>query len=386
MQTRNAIPAFGFRTASDIRFGRGEAERCLPDIAALASRVLLVRGRSVAFADRAEAALTQAGIGVCTVTARGEPDIAAVEAACAAARKSDAGAVVSIGGGSVIDLGKAVAAILPASGAVLDYLEGVGAGKTLPAAALPFVALPSTAGTGAEATKNAVIAVPEAGRKVSLRDPRMLPDLAVVDPGLTDDSPRGVTFASGLDAVTQVIEPFLCARTNPLTDALCAHAIPLGLQALARLAETECARARDEMAFVSLCGGMALANAGLGAVHGLAGVIGGRTGAPHGLICGRLLGPVLHENGLVMAAQDQDTSRLSLVCDWISQVFGMPRGGFLEGWSALLDDLGVAPLAAWMPDASELTAIAQEAASASSMKANPVALPRDSLIRIMQAA
>lgn len=380
------ITPFGFRTAGDIRFGRGSAERSLPDIAALAPRVLLVRGRSVGFADRAEAALAAAGVEVRTVTASGEPNLAAVEAARETARQRGVGAVVAIGGGSVIDLGKAVAALAPADGSVLDYLEGVGGGKPLPAPPLPFAALPSTAGTGAEVTKNAVIAVPEAGRKVSLRDDRMLPDMAIVDPGLTDGSPRGITFASGLDAVTQVIEPFLSWRANPLTDALCAHAIPLGLRALARLGETESQGARDDMAFVSLCGGMALANAGLGAVHGLAGVIGGRTGAPHGLICGRLLGPVLHENASALEAQGRDTSRLSQVRDWIAEAFGAPRRGYLEGWAALLDDLGVAPLAPWMPQSSALDAMAQEAAGASSIKANPVALPRDSLIRIMQAA
>jgi alcohol dehydrogenase class IV len=140
---------------------------------------------------------------------------------------------------------------------------------------LPMVALPTTAGTGAEVTRNAVIGVPEARRKVSLRDPAMLPRLALVDPALTDGCPWGVTLASGLDALTQVIEPYLCTRANPMTDALCRAAIPLALPALMRLDEAEDPAARDAMAYVSLSGGLALANAGLGAVHGLAGVIGG---------------------------------------------------------------------------------------------------------------
>ncbi len=156
--------------------------------------------------------------------------------------------MVSLGGGAVIDAGKAIAALVPAAGPVIDYLEVVGTGRQLEASPLPFVAIPTTAGTGAEVTKNAVINVPEQQRKVSLRDDRMLPDPAIVDPALTDNAPRSITLSSGLDALTQVIEPRLCSRATPFTDALCQQAIPRGIRALKILMEQECPASRDEMA------------------------------------------------------------------------------------------------------------------------------------------
>ncbi|MEM6887967.1 MAG: iron-containing alcohol dehydrogenase [Pseudomonadota bacterium] len=374
---------FGFRTATDIRFGRGQAASALPCLAKLGTRVLLVRSASVPWADTLADYLQDAGCAVSLVVARGEPDLAVVEAARVKARAIDAQAVIAVGGGSTIDLGKAVAALVPAQGEILDYLEGVGGAQPLIEAPLRFTAIPSTAGTGAEVTKNAVIAVPDRGRKVSLRDDRMLPDLAIVDPDLTDGSPRRVTLASGLDAITQVIEPFLSLRANPLTDALCAQAIPMGLKALTTLTLRECPRARDDLAFVSLCGGVALANAGLGAVHGLAGVIGGRTGAPHGLICGRLLGPVLRANKSAVRAVGMPGERFEAVTDWMSQALKQPRDRVLKDWSAILDALGVDPLSGYLTDPDARAAIAAEAAGASSIRANPVVLTPQTLERVM---
>ena len=187
-----------------------------------------------------------------------------IEAALTEARAQAARAVIALGGGAVIDAGKALAALVPATRPVLDHLEVVGQGLPLDASPLPFAALPTTAGTGSEVTRNAVIAVPDARRKVSLRDARMVTRIAVVDPGLTDGCPRGVTLASGLDAITQVIEPYISTRANPLTDALTLPRVALALRALDRLMQAEDAAARDEMALTSLCGGLALANAGLG--------------------------------------------------------------------------------------------------------------------------
>jgi len=202
----------------------------------------------------------------------------------------------------------------------MDHLEVVGRGLPLTAAPLPFIAIPTTSGTGAEATKNAVIGVPDQGRKVSLRDDRMLARLAIVDPGLTDGCPRGVTLASGLDALTQVIEPFVCTRATPYTDALTQPAIVLGARALMQLMQGEDRQARDDLAWVSLCDGLALANAGLGAVHGLAGVIGGVIPAAHGAICGALIGPVLQMNRA--RATSDAAPRLRLVCEWLGQALG----------------------------------------------------------------
>ncbi len=246
--------------------------------------------------------------------------MALIEAGVAAARAAGADVVVSLGGGAVIDAGKAIAALIPATRPMLDHLEVVGAGLPLDHAPLPFVAIPTTAGTGAEVTRNAVISVPEHRRKVSLRDPNMLPTLAIIDPALTDHTPRGITLASGLDAVTQVIEPYVCTRANPLTDALCRDAIPKGLAALIRLMQAEDANARDDLAWVSLCGGLALANAGLGVVHGLAGPLGGLSDAPHGAICGALLPHALSANRRAVTDASY-AARLDQVLQWIADAF-----------------------------------------------------------------
>ncbi|TGN43847.1 iron-containing alcohol dehydrogenase, partial [Paracoccus liaowanqingii] len=269
--------AFAFATATEILFGRGQADLAPARVAALGRRVLLVHGRNPSRSAPLAGALRALGCEVTAFAVPSEPDMARVASGLTMAAGSQV--VVAMGGGAVIDAGKAIAALVPATRPMLDHLEVVGQGLPLDHPPLPFVAIPTTAGTGAEVTRNAVIGVPDHARKVSLRDARMLPRLAIVDPGLTDGCPRAVTLASGLDALTQVIEPFVCTRANPLTDALCRDAIPRGLAAIARLMQAEDAGARDEMAWVSLCGGLALANAGLGAVHGLAGPLGGLTGA-----------------------------------------------------------------------------------------------------------
>lgn len=381
---------FGFLTAGRIAFGRGASAGAAQAVAGLGRRVLLVRGGSVGFADALAADLARAGLDVLPLRARGEPDLAQLEAALAAGRAHRADVVVAVGGGSVIDLGKAAAALIPGPHPPMRHLEVVGEGRPLEAAPLPFLALPTTAGTGAEVTKNAVIGVPAQGRKVSLRNDRMLADLAIVDPGLTDCCPRGVTLASGLDAVTQVIEPFLSARANPMTDALCREAIPRGLRALARLMERgEDAGARDDMALCSLFGGMALANAGLGAVHGLAGVIGGRTGAAHGAVCGRLLPPVLRANLEAMREAGADTGRFDTVGAWIGAALGGGEGGPEEAFDLLarrIDGWGLARLSALGVAPGARAALAAEAGSSSSMKGNCLPLSQDRLERVMAEA
>ncbi|MBJ3762813.1 iron-containing alcohol dehydrogenase [Maribius pontilimi] len=369
---------FTFRTASQIQFGRGIARDSAASIATLGKRVLLVGGGTPARSDWLADALDARGCTVARFSVSGEPDVAMVQAGVEAARSAGAQVVVSLGGGAVIDAGKAIAALVPATRDLMDHLEVVGKGLPLEAAPLPFVALPTTAGTGAEVTKNAVIGVPDAGRKVSLRDDRMLADMAIVDPALTDGCPKSVTLASGLDAVTQVIEPYLSTKANPLTDALCRAAIPMGLQALVRLMEGENPDARDALAYVSLSGGLALANAGLGAVHGLAGPIGGVSPAPHGAVCGALLPHILRANS---ARLDGDmAARMAEVQGWIDTALD---GQDLADWSRAqglptLGDMGL--------DAGQFDSVAQAAAESSSMKGNPVALDRATLVEVLRAA
>lgn len=378
------LPAFRFATASDIRFGRGEAGRAVPDLAQLGRRILVVHGATAARARWLVDALRAEGCDIATFAVSNEPDIVMVEAGITAARTAGAQAVIAIGGGAVIDAGKAIAALVPATRPMLDHLEVVGRGLPLDTAPLPFAALPTTAGTGAEVTRNAVIAVPDARRKVSLRDARMLPMIAIVDPSLTDGCPHAVTLAAGLDAITQVIEPYLSTRANPMTDALCRQAIPCGLPALMILTEREDTAARDMMAWTSLCGGLALANAGLGVVHGLAGPLGGLSGASHGAICGALLPHGLTANGT--RAKGKTEHRIDRVRHDIAQALSTsPTQAFatLSQWSR---DVGLPGL-----DEQGVTDIhraqaAAMAASSSSMKANPVPLDEATLAEIMEQA
>ena len=362
---------FAFATATEIRFGRGELERALPEIAAMGA-LLVVHGAGVMARGGTAARAIEALRPRLARAISAEPELAEIEAGVGAARAAGVTAVVAIGGGAVIDAGKALAALIPAPYGAMRHLEVVGEGRPLDVAPLPFVAVPTTAGTGAEVTRNAVIGVAAHRRKVSLRDARMLPRLAVVDPALTDHCPRGVTLASGLDAITQVIEPYISTKANALTDALCRDAIPRGLVALRRLMEGEDPQARDEMAWVSLCGGLALANAGLGVVHGLAGPLGGLSGAAHGAICGALLAPGLRAN----AARGADLRGVE------AMIAAVHPGG-LDPWARAcglrgLDALGVT---------AEIRDLAAEAAaSSSSMKANPVALTPADLRALMEEA
>jgi len=374
---------FGFASAARIRFGRGVIAETPEAIAARGRRVFLVQGKSGRFSDQLIAPLRAKGVQIVPFTCDREPDLPMLESAVAAAQAGGVDCVAALGGGAVIDLGKAVAALAPSKSAAMDHLEVVGKGLPLAAAPLPFIAMPTTAGTGAEVTKNAVIAVPEHARKVSLRDDRMLADLALVDPALTDGTPKAVTLASGLDAVTQVIEPYLCSRANPLVDALCREAIPRGLTALRVLMDREDPAARDDLAFTSLCGGLALANAGLGAVHGLAGVIGGiAPNAPHGAVCGALLPHVLTANRAATTHLPEVQDRMDQVMDWIAGSLTL-RQGSLADWVnrqglPRLSDMGVAP--------EDHPRIAKDAAASSSMKANPVTLSSNTLEQILANA
>jgi alcohol dehydrogenase class IV len=375
---------FAFATAASIRFGRGIAAGLVPEIAALGTRVLLVTGANPGRAAWLADGLRAKGCTVTPCAVPGEPDLAMIAAGVALARGAGVQAVVAIGGGAAIDAGKAIAAMVPATRPLLDHLEVVGLGLPLDHAPLPFVAMPTTAGTGAEVTRNAVIAVPEQRRKVSLRDARMLPHMAVVDPALTDHCPRAITLASGLDAITQVIEPYVCTRANPLTDALCRAAIPVGLHALNRLMQGEDAGARDDMAWVSLCGGLALANAGLGVVHGLAGPLGGLSGAAHGALCGAMLPAGLLVNaGRVSGSM---TTRFDEIAGWIAGVLGGASDDAFQTLAQWSRDQGLPGLDGLGVSQAERDAAAQAAATSSSMKANPVPLSLEDLNALLLQA
>lgn len=370
---------FGITAPGRILFGRGEAAKAPGLIRAYGSRGIVVHGANPA---RAAWLVDALGSQTLALPCAGEPTLADLEAALTAARAHHPDWVVALGGGAALDLGKALAGLIPAPEGAMEHLEVVGKGLPLQADPLPFIALPTTAGTGAEVTKNAVIGLPDLGRKVSLRDDRMVARLAIVDPALTDGCPKAVTLASGLDAVTQVIEPYVSVKATPYTDALSRPAIGPGMAALMRLMQGEDQDARDRLAWVSLCGGLSLANAGLGAVHGFAGVIGGMTGAAHGAICGALLGPVLAANR--EATTGAARMRLEEVCQVLAGALGSTATeapAALQGWARAEGLPGLAALGVTEAQHADIVAAAK---TASSMKGNPVPLTDQALRAVLE--
>lgn len=368
---------FTILTPPRILFGRGEAAKAPAIATSFGPRGVIVHGARTVHAAPLLAALDAIGIACAT-----EPTLPMLERALATARPHHPDWVIAIGGGAVIDMGKALAALIPQTTPVLDHLEGVGPAHPLATAPLPLVAIPTTAGTGAEATKNAVIGLPDHARKVSLRDDRMIARVAIVDPALTDHCPKAITLASGLDAITQVIEPYISCKATPYTDAITLPALMAGLPALMRLMACEDAQARDTMAWVSLTGGLALANAGLGAVHGFAGVIGGMTGAAHGAICGALLPHVLEMN----RARVADPARLNLVCARLAAALDTTPDAAPTALADWARHQGLPGLAAMGLSPDQHAEVARVAQTASSMKGNPVALSPADLVFVLDAA
>src|SRR3984893_15781417 len=303
---------FEFATAGRIIFGPGTYEEFGSIAGELGRRALVVCGSSPGRIKRLLAMLETANTVFSSFEVRGEPTVAQVADGVNQAREAESDLVIGFGGGSVIDSAKAIAGLVTNLGAILDYLEVIGKGKQLSIPALPCVAIPTTAGTGAEVTRNSVLASPEHRVKVSLRSPFLLPRLAIVDPKLTSGLPSSITESTGLDALTQLIEPYVCIRANPATDGYCLE----GMHRLARSLRRACQpgqdlQAREDMALASLFGGLSLANAGLGAVHGFAAPIGGMFHAPHGSVCAALLPHVTADNLRAMHERLNDSAALS---------------------------------------------------------------------------
>lgn len=376
------LGAFGLVTPAEILFGRGHIAQLNDRATKLGTRALVVHGRNPGRLSGVFASLKTVDI-VQTLSIEKEPDLQTLMAAIDHGKLLGIDLVLGIGGGSVMDAAKVLAAMLPSQTDLISHLEVVGSGLPLSAKRLPLILVPTTSGTGAEVTRNAVIDIPEAQRKVSLRDNQLLPDLALVDPALTDNCPRQVSLYSGLDAVTQVIEPFLSSRSNLFTDMLCQEAIPKGLQALKQLMDRESEEARDSLAQVSLFGGLALANSGLGVVHGIAGPLGGLCGAPHGAICGALLPAGIAANRDNVVEVDH-IARIDRVIDWIAEVFETSRGQALHRFRQWIIQNGLPGLASIGVTEEHIISASQAAASSSSMKANPVVLSTASIENVMR--
>lgn len=381
---------FEFATAGRIVFGGGARARLVDFCRASGARALLVSGSSAERSACAEEALTSAGIPFEIARVRGEPTVEEAERVVARGREARVDFVVAIGGGSAIDLGKAVAALLPAPGEPLDYLEVIGRGQALERPALPVLALPTTAGTGAEVTKNAVLASSAHQVKVSLRHDSMLPRLALVDPELTWSVSPATTAATGLDALTQCLEPYLSSSAQPLTDALSLEGLARGARSLVRAVEDgKDAAAREDMALCSLLGGLSLANAKLGAVHGFAGPLGGMFDAPHGALCARLLPLVFEVNLRALRARASSAPSLGRFDHAARVLTGRSAARAEDGleWlQELTDELRVPALASYGVTRADVPVVVDKAAKASSMKGNPIQLEREELVEILERA
>jgi alcohol dehydrogenase class IV len=367
--------AFEFATAGRIMAGAGRAAELPEVLAGLGSRVLVCTGANPA---RHAGLLAGLGLPATVFPVAAEPTVELARAGVAAAREHGADVVAAIGGGSVIDLGKAVAMLLGNGGDPLDYLEVVGSGRKITQPAVPLAAVPTTAGTGAEVTANAVLASPAHRVKVSLRSTLMIPRVALVDPQLTASCPRPVTAASGLDALTQCLEPFVSARANPLTDGLAREGLRRAAAGLrAAYADGQDLGARADMAMCSLLGGIALANAKLGGVHGLAGVIGGTADVPHGMACAALLAPVMAANVQALRSRQPGHPALDRYTEAAQLVTGRPGASIEDGLAWIRETvtlLGVPGLAAFGVRPQHADDVAAKAAKSSSMQGNPVAL------------
>ncbi|GAB3285915.1 iron-containing alcohol dehydrogenase [Kineosporia babensis] len=378
------MPSFALTLPGDIRFGAGRAGEAaaLTDQAADGGAVLLVTGAS----DRHAAPLrAQLKAPVVTVRAEGEPTVEAVQAAVAQARQANVTAVLGVGGGSALDTAKAVAALVH-NGEPLDHLEVVGHGRPLTGPVLPWIAVPTTAGTGSEVTRNAVLT---AGRvKVSLRSPALLARAAVVDPDLLQGLPRTPLVHGGLDALVQLVEPLLSCRANPVTDALARQGLTASLRSLPRAAAegTDDPQVREDLALASMLGGICLANAGLGAVHGLAGVAGGMLGAPHGALCAAFLAGVLQADlEALRRAPDQSVqNRFEALAELVTRTTGAGAEKAVSALGDLVRSLGVPGLDELGLRDEHVAELVEGAAAASSTKANPISLTVVELTRAVE--
>jgi alcohol dehydrogenase class IV len=379
---------FDFTTPTRIVFGAGALREAAPAARAFGARAFVVTGRDPARAARLLAQLAAEKIPTTTFALAHEPTTDDITAATARARAAGCDLVIGFGGGSALDAAKAVSALLTNDGELLDYLEVVGRGAPLARSAAPCLAIPTTAGTGAEVTRNAVLLSPSHRVKVSLRSPLMLPRVAIIDPELTYALPPALTASTGLDALTQLIEPFTSGRANPYTDALCRDGLRRAAPALRRAfhdgADTA---ARADLSLAALYSGLALANAGLGAAHGFAGPIGGAfPAAPHGAVCAALLPHVIEVNLRAARARTpagETEARYAEVARLLTGRANATADDAAPFTRDLVAELKIPPLRTYGVTPAHVPALVGQAARASSMKANPLPLTPDELAEIL---
>ncbi|MFC1707297.1 iron-containing alcohol dehydrogenase [Planctomycetota bacterium] len=379
------VPTFRFEGMPRLVFGDGTIGTVAELAAQYGRRVLLVTGqRSFARATALFDAMHATGLELERCTVSGEPSPALVDEAV----KSSAGVdvVVAVGGGAVVDAGKAISAMLPAGKPVRDYLEGVGAKKPS-GEKIPFIACPTSAGTGAEATKNAVLSeVGPRGFKKSLRHQRYIPDAVVIDPDLAVSCPREVTAACGLDALTQLLEAFVSKEANPASDAFARSGLLAASGSLLRVCGEGAGEtaARAQMAWAAFCSGVALAHAGLGVVHGLASPLGGFYRVPHGVVCGTLLPAATEVNVRRAVKGDGGDGTVARYAEVGRLLSGEPGADDETACRLLVDTLwawkrhlGIPPLSAFG------VGVEDKVLDATGLKQNPVPLATEDLRRIL---
>ena len=380
--------SFDFATSARIIFGIGTVKEAGKLAAQLGDRAFLVTSCGGADPSTLMDILKTAGIQYSSIEVCGEPTVGFVLEAVKAAKNIQTDLVIAFGGGSVIDTGKAVAALLNNPGELMDYLEVVGRGKALAQPSLPMIAIPTTAGTGSEVTRNAVLAVPEQKVKVSLRSPYMLPCLAIVDPEMTYPLPPAVTASTGMDALTQVIEPYVSIRANEMVDLYCREGILRAARSLKAVYQHgDDVQGRVDMAWASLLGGLCLANAGLGAVHGFAAPIGGMFPAPHGAVCARLLPLVVEANCRALKERQPENPAIVRYAEIARLLTGRDAATIEDGieWlKQLCQDLHIPALSDYGVSKADIAILVQKSTAASSMKANPIQLNESELADILE--
>jgi len=391
---------FEFATATRIIFGRGTIQQVGALATEMGSSSFVLVGKTNERAEPLLEQLEKNAIKYTTFSVPSEPTTTIVKEAVRRARQADVDLVIGIGGGSVIDAGKAVAAMLTNKGRLEEYLEVVGDGKPITQNPPPYIAIPTTAGTGAEVTRNAVIGVPDpclrrgkhapvkTGVKVSMRSPLMLPRVALIDPALTDSMPQDITASTGLDALTQLIEAYVSNKSNPLTDGICREGIKRAGRSLRKAYKDGSDKtARDNMALAGLFSGLALANAKLGAVHGFAGPLGGMVTAPHGVICARFLPVVCRVNVKALKTRQPDSPSLTRYGEIAQLLTGKSEAKAADGvaWlQELCAELKVPSLTEFGLTEEDFPEVVAKAKKSSSMKGNPIELTDDELMEILK--
>ncbi len=388
------IASFAVARLPRIVFGDGVLDRVPGLVAEHGQRVLVVTGaRSLRAGDawrRLEAGLGEAGVGFETVAVDGEPSPGFVDRTAAGMRGAGVAAVLGVGGGSALDAAKALAGLIPQERSVLDYLEGVGPEVPYHGSSLPFVAVPTKAGTGSEATGNAVLSQPGAdGFKKSFRSQSLVARTVVVDPELLATCPPELVAAEGMDALTQLVESYVSRRANPLCEALAWSGIEAfreGFFAAFRGGGATAAAGRSRMAYASLVSGVVLAQTGLGSVHGLASPLGAYFPIPHGVVCGTLLAEATEVNLRALAERLPESPALAKYARLgvlLGEGGGDPLAGLVGQLRRWTDRLPLPRLGRYGMKEDDIERVVA-ACRGGSMKTNPIDLTDDELAQLLR--